>query len=323
MSMEYKPELLLVQKRNGLVELEFYGFIVICDKNKNIKTIGNTNNYPFFQRSCAKPMQASVISDFGTRDYYNLSLEEIAICCGSHTGEPVHVDILRKLLKKGGFGEQDLQCPAIEPLNKNEQRKYTTYSPLHNNCSGKHTLMLLICKQMGWDTKTYLEFDHPLQKYIYKKIRNLCEEKKELSGTRDGCNAPVWAVALESQCVGFLNLFTDKKNINIKNAFLEYPYMIGGEYRQDTDIITYTDGIVAKTGAGGLLMLLNLYTCESVMIKIIDADMRARAFVAIELIKQLNWCNSNSINKLLNIYPDVVTTETGIVVGELEPCFSL
>ena len=162
--MKLKSAILLQEIRNSLVELEFYGYIIFCDKNKNIHSYGETQHYHFFHRSCAKPLQASIIQGLMTKDYYNLSEKEIAVCCASHTGEPVHLEILRGILKKANLTEKDLLCPAIEPLNKEEQKKFEVYSPLHNNCSGKHTLMLAICRQMGWDTKNYLDINHPLQK---------------------------------------------------------------------------------------------------------------------------------------------------------------
>ena len=322
MQINFYPEVLLIQTRNGLTELEFSGFVVYCDGTKNIKTIGNPNRYPFFQRSCAKPMQASLSTDFDTKNYFSLTDKEIALCCGSHTGEPVHLEILRGLLKRAGLCEKNLKCPAVAPLNKEEQKKFSKYSPLHNNCSGKHTLMLLLCRQNGWDIENYLDFEHPLQKLIYKRIKELCETESELPSTRDGCGAPNWAVPLEQQAMGFLNLFCSEKYAEIKNAMLKNPYMVGGYDRQDTDIMTYTEGIAAKAGAGGLLSLVNTNTRESLMIKLIDADMKARIIIAIELLKQLNWADSNSIKNLLNIYPKNVLTENGEYVGEFVPQFS-
>ena len=123
--------------------------------------------------------------------------------------------------------------------------------------------------------------------------------------------------------IGFLNLFCENKYAEIKKAFLENPYMIGGYDRQDTDIITYTDGIAAKAGAGGLLCIVNTEKHESLMIKVIDADMKARIIIAVELLKQLNWADNNSIKHLLNIYPKNVLTENGEYVGEFVPQFSL
>ena len=321
MQINYYPEVLLTQTRNGLTELEYSGFVVLCDRYKNIITIGNPNRYPFFQRSCAKPMQASLIADFDTKKYYSMSEKEIALCCGSHTGEPVHLELLRGLLNRAGLTEENLKCPAVPPLNKDEQKKFTTYSPLHNNCSGKHTLMLLLCGQNGWDVDTYLDFDHPLQKLIYRRIQELCETDSELPATRDGCGAPNWALPLEEQAIGFLNLFCSEKYIDIKNAMLENPYMVGGYDRQDTDIIANTGNIAAKAGAGGLLCMVNTATEESVVIKVLDANMNARILIAIELLRQLGWADKTEIDKLINIYPKTVLTESGEYVGEFVPQF--
>ena len=115
-----KPELLLVQKRENLIETEFYGFVVFADCKKNISYCGNPQKYPFFHRSCAKPLQAAVADESGTIGYFDLSPEEIAICCGSHTGEKIHVETLKNLLKKGDLDEKDLKCPKIPPLNNFE-----------------------------------------------------------------------------------------------------------------------------------------------------------------------------------------------------------
>ena len=319
--MELKPKLLLEQTRNNLVELQFYGWIVFCDSRKNIKTFGGTNSYPFFHRSCAKPFQASIIKDFNTKEYYSLTDKEIAVCCASHTGEPVHLEILKGILDKIGLSEKDLLCPVIEPLNKQEQRHYEgKYSPLHNNCSGKHTLMLAVCRQMGWDIKTYIDINHPLQKEIYKQIKLLCEtdSAKELPLSLDGCRAPVWATSLEELSKGFYNLFCTDDYPDIKQAFLNNPYLIGGSERPDTQIMQMGQNLIAKAGAGGLLCVANTDTNEVLVFKIIDANMKARSIIAIDIMQQLGWINTNSIAKKLleNSLNKIVTTETGENVGE-------
>lgn len=323
--MHPKPELLLKQTRSGLVELEFYGFIVHCDKNKNIKTYGTTKNYPYFHRSSAKPLQASIIKDYNTTSFYNMSDKEIAVCCASHTGEPVHIEILNGLLKKAGLTEQDLQCPPIAPLNTDEQRKFDNYSPLHNNCSGKHTLMLMICRQMGWSTKNYLDREHPVQIAIRNKIQNLCERKKDMPFTLDGCTAPNWATSLEELTIGFYNIFCTEQYSDIKNAFLKNPYLIGGKDRPDTNIMRLNHSLAAKAGAGGLLCVANTQTKEILTIKVIDADMKARSIIAFNAMIQSGWININSIDKTLldDVCDPIVRTETGIPVGEFQCCFDI
>lgn len=322
--MKQKGALLIQQTRSGLVEQEFYGFIVLLKKDGSIKKIGQDCNYPYFHRSSSKPLQASVMKDFKTDDFYQLTPEEIAVCCASHTGEKIHIDILKNLLKKGNLTESDLQCPAIEPLNKDEQRKFeNNYSPLHNNCSGKHILMLLICRQNGWDTTNYLDRTHPLQIAVYKKIQELCETTKELPYTPDGCGAPNYATSLSELAGGFYNVFCTGNYLQIKNAFLKHPYLIGGKDRPDTEIMQLNHSLCAKAGAGGLLCIANTHSCEVLVVKLLEADMQARSIAAIDAMIKLGWVNNISSTDYTLLYNKTVTTEKQKPVGEYQSVFDI
>ena len=81
-----RPLLLLRQTRENLTETEFYGFIVFCSAEKEIKAFPDPAGYPFFHRSCAKPLQAALADELGTIGYFNLTAEEIAICCACNSG---------------------------------------------------------------------------------------------------------------------------------------------------------------------------------------------------------------------------------------------
>ena len=147
---------LVKYRRNGLVEQIHTGIIIHMNKNGIINKIGNDNNYKFYHRSCMKPLQFSPVIDLNIDKKYNLSLEEIAVCCASHTGDTIHQEIIRNILKKANFTEDDLLCLPHEPLSKDEQKRLiinnTKPQKIHNNCSGKHSAMLLICKELGFDT---------------------------------------------------------------------------------------------------------------------------------------------------------------------------
>ena len=312
------PELLVQQTRSNQLETEYYGYIVYCGKNKEIKTFGNTQKSFFFHRSCSKPLQASLICDYGTKDYYNLSDEEIAVCCASHTGEEIHTNLIKGILKKANLSEKDLLCPAIAPLSEKEQKKFTTYSKLHNNCSGKHALMLAICRQQGWDIKNYLDRNHPLQTAVYNKIKTLCEADYELPFTLDGCTAPNYATTLEDFAKGFGNLFFSPKYEIIKKAFMKNPIISGGENRLDSQLMMMNNKLAAKVGAGGLCYVANTETKEVLGFKIVDANMHARSIAVTAALIKLGWIDINSIEKkLLDVTLDkFVKTETGEIVGE-------
>ena len=82
--------------RDGLVE-EFHEGI--CYRFSD----GNPNdNNPYYLRSCAKPLQATLLTDCAP----DLTEEELALCCGSHAGEECHIKIAREILKKYDIDEK-------------------------------------------------------------------------------------------------------------------------------------------------------------------------------------------------------------------------
>lgn len=293
LSNNTEPELLLEYARDGLVDQEHYGFIVLADKKRAFDFTGDAKNYPFYLRSCAKPLQASLLIDYEMDKFYDMTEEEIAICCASHAGEEIHVQTAFNLLNKIGLDESYLKCGLHKPLSKTEQTKMVlsgaSEHPLQNNCSGKHVMMLGLCKMKGWDLATYDSPDHPLQVAIKKRIYELCKVAKEYPVTTDGCGVPIVSMPLTNMLHGYLNLFCNPKYEKIKNAFLNHPYIIGGEDRTDTKIIEYSENIVAKVGAGGLCVVVNTKTEEAFVVKIADCDMKARELVVCQILKNLHW----------------------------------
>ncbi len=305
-----EPELLVEYIRDGLVEQEHYGFIVLADKERAFDFTGDAKNYPFYLRSCAKPLQASLIIDYGMDKFYDMTEEEIAICCASHAGEEIHVNTARKLLDKIGLTENNLKCGLHKPLSKTEQTKMLLneipVNILQNNCSGKHIMMLGLCKMKNWDLNTYAEPGHPLQQAIKAKITELCRLTHEYPVTKDGCGVPNMSMPLTNMLHGYLNLFCNPKYEKIKNAFLNHPYIIGGEDRTDTKIIENSDGIAAKVGAGGLCIVVNTRTEEAFVVKIADCDMKAREMVVLQVLKNLHWADIEFDNSIKTLHGDKV-----------------
>lgn len=327
--VNYTPSKLIEYIRDGLVEQEHYGFIVKVNFDEKAFKIGDDNNYPFYLRSCAKPLQASLLINFGLDTFYKMTQEEIAICCASHAGEPVHVNTVKGLLDKIGLNENYLKCGLHKPLSKTEQNKLILENKkeniLQNNCSGKHTMMLAICKKQGWDVNDYYKNDHPLQIAIKKKIYELCKLESDYPATKDGCGVPIYSMPLENMVKGYLNLFFDKKYTKIKDVFVGNPYLIGGEDRIDTALMETNRNLVAKVGAGGLIIVLNLEKREGIIVKIADCDMKARAIVTIETLKQLGWLDKTALeNDLIKVQNkrDILTHQ-GEKIGQITPCFSI
>lgn len=305
--VNYKPAKLLEFVRDGLVEQEHFGMFVKVVANgnagDNIFKIGDDNGYPFYLRSCAKPLQASLLIDFELDKFYDMTSAEIAMCCASHAGEPCHTQTVKGFLNKVGIDENQMKCALHKPLSKTEQNKLLLSGEketiLQNNCSGKHAMMLAICKKKGWRLNDYDSLKHPLQVAIKTKIYELCQIITDYPITKDGCGVPIYSMPLENMIKGYMNLFFDEKYSKIKVAFVQNPYLIGGEDRLDTALMTVNDKLIAKVGAGGLCIVINLETKEGLIIKIMDCDMKARAICLIEALNQLNWLDKTMLDSEL------------------------
>ena len=101
-----------------------------------------------FSRSSMKPLQAAVSL---RRIAEPLPDELVAIMCASHNGEPVHVRVVRRLLRAGGLSERDLGCPPDLPIEAEARRAAAGPRRITHNCSGKHAGMLLACERSGAD----------------------------------------------------------------------------------------------------------------------------------------------------------------------------
>lgn len=249
-----KPELLVKFDREGFIEKLHYGFVMLIDEAfQVIYRKGDDENMPFPFRSGAKPLQATAVIDSGIK----VTGEELAVICASHTGTPVHQEKVRSILKKAGLNESYLKCP-----------------PEHN-CSGKHAGMLTVCVKNGWDTASYLEKDHPLQKYLLQKITELCHLPGLPPVVRDGCGAPVPVLSHYNMCIGFLNTFS--AYTGIREAMAQNPFLAGGENRLDSDIIKDSEGkLIAKVAAEGVCIVVNPDKKLALLVKITDADRKAR-----------------------------------------------
>ena len=297
----YKPKKLVKFYRNGLIEQEHFGFV----KGVNF-SIGEDYSYPFFMRSCAKPLQASLAIDYGL----DFNKKEIALFCASHAGEEKHVKLAKQILNKIGLDDNYLKCGIHNPLSQTAQveliKSNLNPTVLHNNCSGKHILMLALCKKNNWELGNYYLPEHPLQIEIKKKIYELCEVNENYPVTQDGCGVPICSMPLKNMLTGYLNLFLSEKYKIIRDSFLEYPDIIGGEGRLETKIMTSSDELIVKCGAGGICIVINTKLSDGFIVKITDSNMQAREAVVLETLKKLGWCNIPYDNQIKTLHNEVV-----------------
>ena len=295
--------------RDGLVEESHEGYWVSA---KPIKGFSPDNNHttPYFLRSCAKPLQATLLIDYGI----DITPDELAFCCASHAGEDCHIKVANKLMKKFKLAEGMLKCGIHAPLSKGMQNRMIVRgdSPtvLNNNCSGKHIGYLIMCEHNNWDIFTYDDPRHPLQKAVKEKIYDLCGVTEEYPMTTDGCGVPIVSMPLKNLAQGYLRLLEYPQ---ILQAIKANPYIFGGEGRTDTEIIQKTETLIAKVGAGGICVVLNAQECNAIVVKINDASYEARRFALFELINRLGWGEIK--------YDNRIKTIAGKVVGQVVVSF--
>ena len=74
--------------RDGLVEEVHEGVWVSAKPIPNFSP-DNKHTQPYFLRSCAKPLQASLLIDYGL----DIAPDELALCCASHAGDHRREDL--------------------------------------------------------------------------------------------------------------------------------------------------------------------------------------------------------------------------------------
>ena len=118
------------------------------------------------------------------------------------------------------------------------------------NCSGKHAAMLLTCVVNGWDTATYREPDHPLQRASGTTFAELTGEPVEVVAV-DGCGAPLLSASLTGLARGFRALAVAESGPErrVADAIREHPAYVSGSTRDERALLTAIPGAIGKAGA--------------------------------------------------------------------------
>jgi L-asparaginase II len=252
-------------RRGALVESVHRGRLAVCDPEGNVlEAVGDPEAY-IYARSSAKPFQALPLVLSGAAEAFGLTDEELAVACASHNAEEPHLAAVRSILEKAGLTEDDLQSGAHLPLYEPEADKLIRSGedpcPIHGNCSGKHAGMLAVCVHEGYETATYRDPGHPLQRRILGLIAEVCglrEDEVLIAG--DNCGVPAFALPLRSFATGLARVATRNAlpdelalaALRIGDAMREHPFMVAGTGRFDTDLMRSTD-LLVKGGAEAVL----------------------------------------------------------------------
>jgi L-asparaginase II len=320
--------------RGNSFESAHRGWIAVCDKNGDLIN-GTHDTFPdFFARSSIKPVQALPFLMSGGMETFNFGLSELAVICSSHSGEKKHLERVEHILNTIGLKEDNLLCGTHIPYSNKvakeliENKKEPT--SLYCNCSGKHAGMLATCLMNGWDLKTYLEYDHPLQKEIRKHLGVLIGlDAEQLIWGIDGCGIPTYKFPLDklakifSYIVNYENApseYYDSLKL-INKAFIAYPDLIAGEDRVDTVVMSSIKGkFISKIGGEAIFGMGLVNEKISFAIKIEDGANRPMIPSIIRTLEVLGIDVENT-PELKKLKTFKITNNAGLEVGLVNPIF--
>lgn len=236
--------------RSGFVEGHHYGSVVALDAAGEVDWSVGMVDEQVLPRSCNKPIQALAMVRAGLK----LEPELLALACASHSGEPFHIEGVRRILAGAGLSEDSLQTPLDYPLDDaaREQviRDGGSKTSIQMNCSGKHAAMLATCVLNGWSTDDYLDPAHPLQVAIAVAFADHTGEPVEVVAV-DGCGAPLLSTSLIGLARAFraLAIATSGPSAEIAEAIRSHPAYVSGTTRDELALLTAIPGSIGKAGA--------------------------------------------------------------------------
>jgi len=236
--------------RSGFVEGHHYGSVLALDMDGSVAWSVGAVDVPMFPRSCNKPLQAVAMLRCGL----DLPADLLALACASHSGEPFHIEGVRRILGATGLDESVLQTPPDYPLDdaakEDVVRSGGGKAPILMNCSGKHAAMVATCVVNGWDVATYLDPGHPLQRAIAETFVELTGEPVAHVAV-DGCGAPLLGTSLSGLARAFrtLAVATSGEAARVAAAIREHPAYVSGTTRDELRLLTAIPGAIGKAGA--------------------------------------------------------------------------
>ena len=333
--------------RGPMVESLQIGAAAIVDNQNNlVASLGDPKTVAFL-RSSSKPFQALPLIESGGREAFGLTDQEIAMMCASHHGTDKHVRVLQALHLRIGIHPEDLLCGVHDPEDKPSAKALLLRgeepTPLHHNCSGKHTGMLAYTRLHNLPKADYINPEHPLQKIILRTVAEMMDMPVEdvLLGT-DGCSAPVFAVPLANAALAFARL-CDPVGLpearaaalrHIARAMPAHADMVAGPGTFDTVLMSAFAGqIVCKAGAEGyqavgLLpgLLAPASPALGITLKMADGDLtgRGRPLVILEILRQLGVPFTPAQKEILAGFDArPVQNWRKLEVGQMRTCFQV
>jgi L-asparaginase II len=314
--------------RNGFVEGHHYGSVVALAADGALAwSVGDVDS-AVLPRSCNKPVQALGMVRAGL----DLPPDLLALACASHSGEPFHIDGVRRILSSVGLTEDDLQTPPDYPLDDDARyqviRDGGSKAPVLMNCSGKHAAMLATCMVNGWSTQTYRDPGHPLQRALAETFAELTGEAIVVTAV-DGCGAPLFSASLTGLARAFRRLALglggagspDPSAARIADAIRAHPAYASGTKRDECALLTAIPGAIGKAGAE-CCYAVALPDGRAFALKADDGAARVRPVLMAEALRRSGLLEEPGVDADAVRRTGVLELlGGGVSVGEIRACY--
>ncbi|HEY5337412.1 MAG TPA: asparaginase [Rhizomicrobium sp.] len=320
--------------RGDLVESVHRGAVAIANaKGDTIFSLGEIEAN-VFPRSSLKMVQALPLVESGAADAFGLGPDLLALACASHSGEPMHTERVTAWLERIGCTEQDLACGAhpsrVEAVSEAMIARGEKPTRIFNNCSGKHTGFLTVCRRWDIATQGYEKHDHPLQVAIAKALGELAAIDGEIPYGIDGCVAPAFALPI-SAFARVLAQYADPSAQakpradamkRLVAAMTAHPELVAGTGRADTVLMRAANGRAAiKAGAEGYFAAIVPEAGLGIAVKCDDGAGRAAETVIAAILDRLGVIGNDKAAHDI-IRAPILNTRAAIV-GERRPAPAL
>jgi L-asparaginase II len=320
---------LLATMRGRTIECLHHGSIAVCDLHGDLVAGAGDVQALNFARSTLKPLQALPFIEDDGPARFGFGSHEVALMCASHSGEAVHVRVVRGMLARIRAREADLQCGAHPPLYYGATGKpvppSARFGALHHNCSGKHAGFLAYCRLHSHPLAEYLAPESALQVRIRNTVQQFAGTGSIESGT-DGCSAPNYALPLASLAHAYARLAAGDGAAlaALRYAMLRHPDLVSGSARTDLALAQAGGGDwIAKAGADGVQAIGIRSRGLGIAVRIADGNARALHTVTAEVLYQIGLLAHPADSPLAGMFRPPLTNYRGMRVGSLEALFDL
>lgn len=310
--------------RGAAVESAHRIHAVVADRQGSVEAWGLRNRQTI-PRSAIKTIQAVPVVTTGAADAFDVSEEELALACASHSGETEHIEAVMGWLERIGLAESALECGPDLPLGKAARRAAiahgTDASPIFNCCSGKHAGFLCVAQHLGHPTAGYVDPDSPTQRLITDAIATFTGlDLTAMPSGIDGCGIPVFAMPLERLAFAMARLVDP---VDLPTATAEAAecvvragqraFWVSGTGRTETKLAARaTEPVVAKAGAEGVFMAALPARGLGIAVKAEDGTARASHLAITGLLAGLGAIAIDG-----DIACQMLTNKAGTEIGEM------